>query len=268
MFLATHGVIRNNTISTSYLLDTYGGASAAYSLRKLSTAYIGSAIRVRRSSDNAEQNIGFSGDDLDTASLLTFVGAGNGFVTTWYDQSGNINNATQPTALYQPNIVTSGTLITIGGQVSIDCYNKDLRANSIDNTSQSTFIAYQNETTLNYSSFNLPFTTINVSSFIGAVSSGNGSDPYYGITPPIIYYRNNTLISSPTRGILYSNFVDGTKKLASIVGGGTTYTSRSLQYPNPYTGNYKVFEVIIYPSDKSTDRSNINTNINTYYAIY
>jgi hypothetical protein len=28
------------------------------------------------------------GNDLDTASLLTFCGAGNGFVTTWYDQSG------------------------------------------------------------------------------------------------------------------------------------------------------------------------------------
>jgi hypothetical protein len=41
------------------LLDTYSGAAAAYSLRLLDSSYVGSAIRVRRSSDNTEQDIGF-----------------------------------------------------------------------------------------------------------------------------------------------------------------------------------------------------------------
>jgi hypothetical protein len=45
--------------AASLLLDTYSGAAVAYSLRKLRTAYSGSAIRVRRSSDNAEQDFGF-----------------------------------------------------------------------------------------------------------------------------------------------------------------------------------------------------------------
>ena len=67
----------------SLLLDTYTGAAVAYSLRQLRTAYTGAAIRVRRSSDNAEQDINFIGGDLDTASLLTFCGANNGFITTW-----------------------------------------------------------------------------------------------------------------------------------------------------------------------------------------
>lgn len=56
------------------LLDSYPNAAAAYSLRKLRTAYSGSAIRVRRSSDNAEQDISFVGNDLDTTSMLDFVG--------------------------------------------------------------------------------------------------------------------------------------------------------------------------------------------------
>ena len=56
------------------LLDTYTGAAVAYSLRQLRTAYTGAAIRVRRSSDNAEQDINFVGGDLDTQSLLDFVG--------------------------------------------------------------------------------------------------------------------------------------------------------------------------------------------------
>jgi hypothetical protein len=94
------------------LLDQYSGAAAAYSLRKLRTAYTGSAIRVRRSNDNTEQDIGFtSSGDLDTGALKTFVGAGNnGFVTVWYDQSGNARNATQTTAANQPRIVNAGTV--------------------------------------------------------------------------------------------------------------------------------------------------------------
>jgi hypothetical protein len=65
---------------------------------------------VRRSSDSAEQDIGFSGNNLDTASLLSFCGAGDGFVTTWYDQVGS-NNAVQATAGSQPQIVASGATI-------------------------------------------------------------------------------------------------------------------------------------------------------------
>jgi hypothetical protein len=67
------------------LLDVYSGAATAYSLRKLSNAYNGAAIRVRRLSDAAETNIGFTSTGaLDTATLLTFIGASSGFVTTWY----------------------------------------------------------------------------------------------------------------------------------------------------------------------------------------
>jgi hypothetical protein len=67
-------------------------------------------MNVRRSSDSTTQDIGFVGGTLDTASLLAFVGAGNGFVTTWYDQSGAVNNVTQATAASQPQIVTSGVV--------------------------------------------------------------------------------------------------------------------------------------------------------------
>ena len=58
----------------SLLLDLYPSAAVAYSLRKLRTAYTGAAIRVRRSSDNAEQDINFVGGNLDTASMINFVG--------------------------------------------------------------------------------------------------------------------------------------------------------------------------------------------------
>ena len=60
MILSTHGIVGSQIQSFVGLLDTYPNAAAAYSVRKLRTAYTGSAIRVRRSSDNAEQNIGFT----------------------------------------------------------------------------------------------------------------------------------------------------------------------------------------------------------------
>jgi hypothetical protein len=104
------------------LLDTYSGAAAAYSLRKLRAAYTGSAIEVRRT-NNDVADIGFtSTGELDTAALLAFTGTGaldNGFITTWYDQSGNGNNATQTTALAQPQIVSSGSIINVNSKPCI-----------------------------------------------------------------------------------------------------------------------------------------------------
>ena len=52
-------------------------SSVAYSLRKIRSAYTGNAIRVRRSSDNAEQDIGFVNSELDTTALTGFVGGEN-----------------------------------------------------------------------------------------------------------------------------------------------------------------------------------------------
>lgn len=95
-------------------------AASAYSLRRLRAAYAGQAIRVRRSSDNAEQDIGFTADGgLDTAAMLTFIGANSAFVTTWYDQSGNTRDATQTTAADQPRIVNAGVVDTANGRPSI-----------------------------------------------------------------------------------------------------------------------------------------------------
>lgn len=95
-------------------------AFTAYSTRKLSSTYSGYALKVRRSSDNATQDIGFtSGGDLDTAALETFVGANSGYVDTLYDQSGNTRNLVQATAANQPLIVESGVTVVKNGKPGI-----------------------------------------------------------------------------------------------------------------------------------------------------
>jgi gliding motility-associated-like protein len=91
-------------------------SEAAYSLNKLSSAYTGAAIQVRRSSDNITQNISFgAGGKLDTVALLAFVGSDNGFVTVWYDQSGHTRDLTQTDFNRQPAIVHDGTIYRRNG---------------------------------------------------------------------------------------------------------------------------------------------------------
>ncbi len=119
MILSTHGIVGSQITQFVGLLDLYPSAAAAYSLRKLRSAYTGSAIRVRRASDNTEQDIGFVGEDLNTSALTTFCSGTNGFVKTWYDQSGNGYDATQATAANQPQIVSSGSVITTNGKASL-----------------------------------------------------------------------------------------------------------------------------------------------------
>jgi hypothetical protein len=100
----------------SYLLDLYSAdAYGAYSLRKLSSTYLGDAIRVRRDLDNAETDIGFVGEDLDISTLTTFMaGSVRGYITTWYDQTGVSADMVQSTALRQAVIYDSGAVLVDG----------------------------------------------------------------------------------------------------------------------------------------------------------
>lgn len=107
-------------------VSVFDGAAAAYSTRiPAGSTYSGPLLRVRRSSDNAEQDIGSTAPDgngnrwIDTSALLTFCGSGSGFVTKWYDQSGNGRDASQATAATQPRIVNAGVVDVLGGVPTI-----------------------------------------------------------------------------------------------------------------------------------------------------
>jgi hypothetical protein len=99
--------------------DIANNPHAAFALRKLKASYTGNAIRVRRSSDNTLQDIGFlPNGELNEAALLNFVGNGNGFVHTWYNQSAS-NNAINTTQSRQPQIVANGVIIKRNGKPCI-----------------------------------------------------------------------------------------------------------------------------------------------------
>lgn len=104
-------MMAGNTSASGYLDALSVSPIAVHSLNKLISSATNS-IRVRRSSDNTEQDIGFAGNVLDTSSLLAFVGSGDGFVRTVYDQTGGGFNMEQATTTNQPKIVSAGSYLS------------------------------------------------------------------------------------------------------------------------------------------------------------
>jgi PKD repeat protein len=285
--------IKNNYIEilAALLLDAFPNAEAAYSLRKLRAAYTGDAIRVRRSSDNTEQDIGFNGSNgLDTTALTTFVGADDGFVVTWYDQSGNGRDVTQTSSANQPQIVSSGSVIAENGKPSVlfdgtnDFLNRTQSASNLFATNFSVF-AVHNVTGGSTRKFIIESTSANSDVF-------NPSMEYNGNLP-----TNLRLFSGQVAGFtstIGTNTYGNSQIIATGLKNGTTIqeifvnnnsegsTSPSQTPTTNITGfnigtfrsaNDRFFggnmqEIILYNSYESTNRSGINTNINTYYNVF
>lgn len=94
--------------------------SAIYSLRQL-YRYSGPILKIRRSSDDTTSEFSFSNNlyGIPIDDILTFVDSGDGYVETWYDQSGNSRHATNTNTATQPKIVTGGVLETKNGRPTI-----------------------------------------------------------------------------------------------------------------------------------------------------
>ena len=95
--VAGAGSVSTDT-TPSLLLDSSAVRTdlvAAYSLRKLRSAYTGSAIQIQSGSFGATLDVGFDANGyLDTESINTFnVNNDLLVLEKWYDQSGNVNDS-------------------------------------------------------------------------------------------------------------------------------------------------------------------------------
>ena len=80
-------IISGGVLSDEFLLDEVRDAVGAYFLRKLRYKYTGPAVRVRRTSDDAERDIYFASDGtLDVTTLESFCSGTDGRVVRWYNQ--------------------------------------------------------------------------------------------------------------------------------------------------------------------------------------
>ena len=263
--------------AASLLLDLYPDAFVAYSLRKLRTAYTGSAVKVRRSSDNTQQDIGFISGQLDTTALTTFVGAGNGFVTTWYDQSGGSNDLTQSTSVNQPQIVSSGIVITdIGGKPTLRFSGDTWIFKNWTFTLSQPYTNISVNRFINLDISEIPYIMRNEFgvdtnlSLMGRIFSGlriyNNNNLYSSV--PITLNTNYLWFTIPNGNnsrLSINNITDiGNAGSASLVNGVVlgTYSATIGQL------NGFISEQIIYSGSKLSVQSEIQNNINTYYAIY
>ena len=260
------------------LLIDYPGATAAYSVRQLTTAAT-NCMDIRRASDNTEQTIGFtSAGNLDTGSIETFCTGSECYVATWYDQSGNGNDATQTSQNNQPLIYRSGSVFTKNNITAIDFsrgtpnephYNDNKKKN-MQFTLSST-IAQPTTYTMVHDYKDGPgyskiFGGTNQQMLKALIIAG----AYLNTPSPSNTYQVNSIIfsgSNSIRRVNNSQVTSGNAGSDSISGnvliGGDTNSAN-------YWDSGSFQEFVFWPSNQSAsgDISAIETNINDYFDIY
>jgi len=269
---------------TTGLLEFYPNAAAAYSLRQLRRSVFPYAIRVRRSSDNTELDVGFnSNGNLDTAALETFCAGTDGYVSVWYDQSSNGNDAEQTTPANQPKIYDSSTgVVTNGDRPAIEWDGTSQRltnANEIMTGSSLCLIGVmQSDATsglrmwVDQSGSNQGGVLYQTDSNYDAFAEFGGT--YVGLT--------SITTAATTYALFFSNWVSGNSEAhingtqvdtnsASFSGSGDTgrqFWIGNDSQVSTRAADGRLQEIIVYNSDQSGNRTGIETNINDYYSIY
>lgn len=271
------------------LLDSHSGAILAYSLRLLNSTYTGPCIRVLRETDNAQLDIGFLNGLINTTQLLSFIGADNGYISKWYDQSGNSNDAVQSVVSNMPIISSAGVIYTENSKPSISfngprglnftpvngqyvsiftVINNYLTAGGwggyfrMGSSGNYGFCIFSRNTTQSWDNF---FRTYNANEF--EISTSGRARGVVKVTPTGLYL--DTWIYSGATA-LYENGIS-TAMMASdtIWGSQTTGQIGSLGWSDNSLAacNFSISEMIVFANDKTAEQAEINTNIFTNYSI-
>lgn len=264
-------------IGTNALFDNFTGAAAGYSLRKLRTSYTGSAIRVRKdTTGQPEQDIGFlASGELDTVSLKSFLNARSGFVTRWYDQSTNGFNGTQTTQANQPRIALTGVIERENGKPTIrfDGSNDNLTTTHVISYPFSTFTVSKRLTTAT-SAIIANNAVTNMSTTFWAVFTDNSLFRLRAreLSDATIADNANLFLGYSSRvGNVGYVALNASARNQVTLNGVSVYSTVTVIGGIAFVGrimNGLISEVIIYHSDQESVRSQIETNINTFYGLY
>jgi len=252
------------------LLDEFTGAAAAYSLRDLTFLRGNPVVRVRRSSDSTEAD--FTATEVSDGTLAAWVGAGNnGFVRTWYDQSGNGRDATQTTTASQPQIVSNGSVLLKNLLPVVKFDSNDLLSATVSRTDTSIFLVGAANTV------NSNFCII----LGGNNGSGIGARPTLRLYDSMSVFNANasdntvvlgeTLLASSINHSGLSNLYKNSILVSSAAGAAVSRTALVLGKENvtAFTPSQsEIQEVVVYTANQSTNRAAIEAKINAHYAIY
>ncbi len=268
----------------------FGGAAAAYSLRDVG-AMNGRVVEVRRDTgggagDNDVED--FSANQVSSGAVEAFVGGSNsGFVSKWYDQSGNGRDMAQTTTADQPRIVNSGTLETIGGKPTIKFLNVGTNLGSTfleatpisggQNPFTHLLVASSENTGATAQTFvggsgvDLRLSTLAMRMRSGNTNRTAESNTLTSNTNSLlVYLRDSSRV--PKMSLDGNNLESrpsapdsGTDNLNSILGENSDGASN-----DTFGLAGTISEAILYTSDKddSSDLSDLKTDINNYYNIF
>src|SRR6056300_1090834 len=262
------------SFDSSLLLDTYSSAAAAYSVRKLSSTYSGPCMKVRKDDGvDTGTDIGFDADgNLNIAAIAARCGTDNGYVVTWYDQSGNGKDATQATTTLQPQIYNGSAVLTKNSKPALRFDNDRMDASitfgAAESNSYFVVVAADNvaghhriiEAQGGGSQFrNISILSSQVNVFDGSNAS-NGGTPINGVQllAEGHYSTNNGRV-----------YVDGTLENTA-----TTFVQQattSFKIGEGYSDLVgELQELLVYKPNQAVagNRTGIESNINTYFSIY
>ncbi len=282
------------------LLDTYTGAAAAYSTRRLASATT-VLLRVRRDTgggtgDDDEANFKFDTltDDLTLSSPIDDAGSSSatnlgqflnatgytdadslgspadGFVDTWTDQSGNSRDAEQTAPGSQPQIFDSSSptdLIKENGKAAIQAGNYDYMQNSFTSIAQPLTISAVYKTgTVGYSTIFRGST----SSAIGVLTHGSSNSRLDFGTSLNITNNNNAQMHTIALANGSSSLVriDGSQDVSGNAGTNAFDPAFIMGQTTGNTYIPKMQELIFWGANQSNDFTGIETSVNTHFGIY
>ena len=206
----------------------------------------------------------------------------NGFVETWYDQSGNGKDLTQTTADKQPKIVDAGSLVTLSGKPSIKpdgtndfLINQDSIWDTISNSALSCFTVTEKSSVTNKQLWAIGSTTDNDGDWLIGGASTAGNVQFRGAR------INSNIVNTGTSGTMLLTAFDVTGGNAFINGTAMDLDGSS---PSPSATadrlvlfarragdsftTQRISEAIFYGSDQASNRVDVETNINNHYLIF
>ena len=224
-----------------------------------------------------EANIG---EHHSISGIPAFDNSVNGFVETWYDQSGNGNDATQSTAASQPKIVNAGSLLTAG--VTFD------GGDSLSVIGDPVITASNSGT---FSAFSVQTVATNEAGYLyGNASSSNGSSLYAAVNTFALSNKNTvnrdtiSRIVAPPGGQNLLSAVYNNGDAGLLVNGAGTMIDNSIYDFSAGSGDFiignrnggtvhatfltgSMSEIIIYVSNQEANRPAIEANLANQYGI-
>ena len=282
---------RLTPIIPNLLLEQYPGVTVALSLRRVSGEYTGPLVKVRRASDDTMQDIGFdSSNNLDTAALESFCAGTDGYVHTWFDQGLNGYDAVETNVLVQGKIVENGSVLQNGNGnscVRFDAFDgegTDRYRNitpTINTSPNSSFIVAEHQ------GYNDGLGDNDRRQIFAIYPDGGTAFHHYEVTFWNVSHLTQTFIGNGTSGAAYNNNADpdaDTHLITNIYNGTELKTgldgtiTRTVSVTDTSEGTvtlglrnnsvHNMSEFILYTADKISDRTGIESNINTHYSIY